>query len=114
MSTVIRHVAAFFSAALLIACCGQPSVAKAGDPSSDVPVWGYCEFARVHTEFGLPLCVAGPRPPGPDWKRIQFCCTPPDGPCVETTLLGNCDPDDYVVICEWGRTLTDGTIECYD
>lgn len=46
-------------------------------------------------------------------EPLKFCCHP-SGACVLTSALSNCDPDDYLVICEWGLSNPDGSIECYD
>lgn len=80
--------------AMLLGC----STARARDTS-------YCDvFVCVP---GCPTGGCGQMSP------ISFCCTP-EGYCVQTTLLGNCDPDDFVVICEWGQSNPDGSVTCYD
>jgi hypothetical protein len=51
--------------------------------------------------------------PPPQSASIIHCCNA-DGICVHTMLMGNCDPDDYVVICNWGTSNEDGSITCYE
>ena len=101
-------------AILLLAVLFSCSPIQASDPTGP-QIWDYCEFDRVHPEFGLPDCVAMPSdPPTAALDPIKWCCTPPDGPCHVTSSLSNCDPDDYILLCEWGMSNADGTITCYD
>jgi hypothetical protein len=70
--------------------------------------WG---DAECESADGLTTCCLGDQ----CWttEPLQFCCSWTGG-CWPTTLLGDCDPDDYIVICDWGQTNLDGTITCYD
>jgi hypothetical protein len=104
------HIATI-ALALIAACAPVDS----SEPAPGPTIWGYCEFDRAHPEFSLPDCVDMPddQPTG-QMSPIKWCCAPPDGPCTVTSSLSNCDPDDYVVICEWGQSNADGSITCYD
>ncbi len=48
-------------------------------------------------------------------EEIILCCSYYDGECSIVESLNSCHPSaEYAVICDWGRTLIDGSIECYD
>jgi hypothetical protein len=92
------------------ASSSSPGGAVASDPTGP-RIWDYCELARQHE--GISDCVKRTKDT-PQLEPLKLCCTPPDGPCVAVEQLSNCDPDDWVALCEWGQSNTDGTITCYD
>jgi hypothetical protein len=48
-------------------------------------------------------------------EELILCCSYYDGNCSIVESLNSCHPSaEYAVICDWGRTLIDGSIECYD
>lgn len=93
----------------LFACSPKPAN---DDPSGAPRIWDYCDLAATNE---LPDCVQIPDPPPPQLEQIKLCCEAPDGyPCYETTSFTACSPDDYIALCEWGRSNLDGTITCFD
>jgi hypothetical protein len=70
-------------------------------------VYSYCDV------FGCIACPPGSPCPPVQTASIIHCCNH-DGICVHVQLMGSCDPDFYVVICDWGQINADGTITCYE
>jgi hypothetical protein len=64
----------------------------------------YCDINKC------PPCPTGGCPTS---ESINFCCSP-SGVCVQTELLGDCDPDDIAAVCECGQSNADGSITCWD
>jgi hypothetical protein len=73
--------------------------------------YNWCDVFRG-TAQGCVVCPPGPCPPS-QASSIIHCCNS-DGICVHVGLAGDCDPDDYVVICNYGQSNTDGSITCYE
>ncbi len=47
--------------------------------------------------------------------ELSWCCGYDGSPCVLVTYISSCDPEgEYAVICDWGASLPDGSIECYE
>lgn len=69
--------------------------------------YDYCDV------FGCKPCPTGGPCPPPQTASIIHCCNS-DGICVHVQLMGDCDPDDYLVICDWGQSNADGSITCYE
>jgi len=67
---------------------------------------------------GLPgsRCSARDDAPGDaDLAELNWCCGYDGSPCVLVTYLSSCDPEaEYAVICDWGASLPDGSIDCYE
>jgi hypothetical protein len=58
------------------------------------------------------LCTG---PTCPDVSEMIFCCDYGTGDCTLVEALSDCHPEhEYVMICEWGRSLVGGGMECYD
>ena len=78
--------------------------------------YNYCDpfIQRLHPGLAdcQPCPSSGPCPPD-GTTSVLWCCTPA-GVCVEIQLLTSCSPADYVLICTWGRSNTDGSITCFD
>jgi len=74
--------------------------------------YDWCAVFRGQPQ-GCVACPSGSVCPPVQAASIIHCCNA-DGICVHTMLMGNCDPDDYVVICNWGTSNSDGTITCYE
>lgn len=70
-------------------------------------VYNYCDV------FGCIACPPGSLCPPVQTGSIIHCCNH-DGICVHVQLMGSCDPDYYVVICDWGQSNADGSITCYE
>jgi hypothetical protein len=52
---------------------------------------------------------------GTDWQELNWCCGYDGTPCVLVTYVSSCDPEgEYVIICDWGASMPDGSIECYE
>ncbi len=50
-----------------------------------------------------------------DLAELNWCCGYDGSPCVLVTYISSCDPEgEYAVICDWGASLPDGSIECYE
>jgi hypothetical protein len=73
---------------------------------------------RVMDYCGLPgsRCLDRDDAPGDaDLAELNWCCGYDGSPCVLVTYLSSCDPEaEYAVICDWGASLPDGSIECYE
>jgi hypothetical protein len=55
------------------------------------------------------------QPVMPDVGEIILCCDYLSGDCSIAEALSDCHPEhEYAVICEHGRTLVSGGIECFD
>jgi hypothetical protein len=57
----------------------------------------------------------GTQPLPPDVGQIILCCDYLSGECSLAEALSDCHPEhEYAVICEHGRSLVAGGIECFD
>jgi len=55
-------------------------------------------------------CVAAPTDPPTGEPFEAMCCTA--GGCIHAEVGDDCDGE--FVVCEWGITNADGTVECFD
>ena len=47
--------------------------------------------------------------------KLSWCCGYDGTPCTLVAGISACDPEaEYAVVCDWGRTMPDGSIECYE
>lgn len=47
--------------------------------------------------------------------ELILCCSYYDGECSIAEMMSDCNPQaEYIVVCDWGRTLRTGEVECYD
>ncbi len=88
----------------LLAC----SPAAASEPPA-LRITHYCDLPGAR-------CMDIDDAPGEaDLQELSWCCGYDGSPCVVVHYVSSCDPEgEYVIICEWGRNMPDGSIECYD
>ncbi len=82
----------------LLACSSTP----------DLRVLRYCDLPGMS-------CRDRDDAPGIEGEELNWCCGYDGSPCVNVEFLTSCDPEgEYAVICDWGASMPDGSVECYE
>lgn len=55
-------------------------------------------------------CVAAPDVPPTEWAGTAMCCG--GGSCIPADIGDHCEGE--YIVCQWGITYEDGTVECFD
>ena len=105
MNDKAKILLAVMATALTIGLCARASA------GGGLKVLEYCRMLGVRCQ---------PADEQPDsvqaeLAELSFCCGYDGTPCVPVEFVSSCDPEaEYAVICDQGRTLPSGEIDCFD